>query len=212
MVRHTPTGRKRIFADIAVLFLVIYCMASAQVPVDPESAGDGFYLISFSDYRVDLERDSTVYEQDKLIFGFRSQIHTNLSARVGIDFYRPNEDDARQFTPYLKPAVLTYSRQALTLDFGIFYTSQFDQQRSYWGHRYISRTLHNKYHFGYSSDLGIRAKYVINRFFAVDAALVNGDGYKYVKVASPLKLASALYLTPADGVTIKAYYESFAKM
>ena len=200
--------RKQFCLSIVVM---ISSIATAQVPVDPISGANGFYFVSYSNLRIDLNGDSTVYEQDKLIFGFRSQLYPSLSAIVGIDFYRPSEKDARQFTPYLKPVVLTYNRNKLTLDFGIFFTSQFDMQRSYWGHRYISKTLHNKYHFGYSADLGIRAKYEFNEVIAFDAAVVNGNGYKYVRVASPLKPACALYLTPLSGLTLKMYCERYSK-
>lgn len=142
--------------------------------------------------------------------GYQYAFSKNFSAKVVMDFGDPTFGKF-QLTAYLKNAYIKYKHKNLTVSFGMIGTTAFKEQENFWGYRYIYKSFQDAYKFNPSADLGITVKYKIFKFLSADFSLLNGDGYKIIKVDSTLKVAGGITATPVKGLILRAYYDYMDK-
>lgn len=153
------------------------------------------YLHSFTQARVDLRRDTTIFKQEKVIFGLDFKFNEYWSARVGIDLINMNK-------PYLKPAVLTFNKDQWTVDGGIFFTSDMDLSlQQFWGNRFIDRVAADKW-ICPTADLGLRLTYRWSEWMSTDVSVVSGNGYQLLTEKYNPKPALRVIISPLQ--TLKA--------
>ena len=186
--------RFRLLSFFVILPFLI-CFAEETKPAQTTAKP---FLLSYTQARVDLGRDTIIYKQEKVIFGIDLKMNENWSARVGIDLINMNK-------PYLKPTVLIYQKEQWTIEGGIFHTSEMDFSLSqFWGNRFIDRVAADKW-IAPSADLGARVTYRWNDFITTDVSLVSGNGYQLLLEKYHPKPAVRVVLTPLNTLKLGAY-------
>ena len=142
--------------------------------------------------------------------GYQYAFSKNFSAKVVMDFGDPTFGNF-QLTAYLKNAYINYNYNNLSVNFGMIGTTAFKEQENFWGYRYIFKSFQDEYRFNPSADLGFTVSYKFFEFLSVDFSLLNGDGYKIIKVESTLKIAGGITATPVKGLVLRAYYDYMDK-
>jgi len=157
------------------------------------------FLNSYTQGRVDLNRDTLIYKQEKVIFGLEVKLNQNWTARVGVDLIRMT-------TLYLKPTVLTFKKDRWTVDGGIFFTSEIDRtMHQFWANRFIERIAPDRWMFSSTADLGVRVAYRWNEFITADISLVSGNGYQKLTEKYHPKPALRVILTPVQPLQLGGY-------
>lgn len=157
------------------------------------------FIFSYTQMQANLRRDTIIYKQEKVIFGFNVQLNTYWSASVGIDLIRMNK-------PYLKPTVLTFRKDRWTVDGGIFFTSEMDKTVSqFWGNRFMDLVAADKWLRDPTADLGVRVTYRWNDLIVTDVSIVSGSGYQKLLEKYHPKPAFRAILTPIRPLTLGAY-------
>ena len=161
-------------------------------------------FVSFSHLYYDINRDSTVFDQEKVVFGARIKFNEYWSGNIWVDFLQdPGE------SPYFKPAHVTYKNTKFKIDVGLFFLSQWRVQQQYWQNRYVHKSFQSYYDLGYSADLGLRGTYFINEKIKADVAVVNGKGYEKPGLTLPLKYGATAYISPMEETLVKVYYDFY---
>lgn len=161
-------------------------------------------FISFSHLYYDVNKDSAIFDQEKVSFGVRFKLNDYWSGNVWVDFLKdPGEP------PYLKPAHITYNNNKFKIDLGVFFVSQWRVQQQYWQNRYVHESFQSYYDLGYSADLGIRGTYFFNEKLKADVAIVNGKGYENPGLTLPLRYGAAAYFSPMEEALVKVYYDFY---
>ena len=180
---------------ILIIFSFMACFveitSQAQIVTKP-------YLMSYTQGRVDLNRDTIIYKQEKVIFGLDFKLNEYWSARVGIDLIGMN-------TPYLKPTVLTFRKNRWTVENGIFATSEMDlSMNRFWNNRFIDRVAADKW-ISPTADLGVRVTCRWNDFITTDISLASGNGYQKLLDKYYPKPAFRVMLSPVKPIIIGGY-------
>lgn len=160
----------------------------------------------------DAERISG-YDITRAFLGYNYQITPSLQGQVVLDGAAGKNSSEGQ-TTYLRNAFLRWNDKGWDVSLGVVNLLQFNTQEQFWGHRYVFKSLQDQYGFGSSVDLGITAKYHFNKYFSVDASLLNGEGYKKIGADSSSRYALGVDIKPLSGLWIRAYgdlYTSSAK-
>ena len=169
-------------------------------------------VISFTNFHKSFDVDSSAFQQEKLILGVNFQLNENWSGRLWVDVIRyDDKQNPDRLTPYIKPGCLSYHKDKLTVDAGVLLATQFSDQLTRWGNRYIYKTFQDKYFFCWSNDFGIRGKYQVAPDFEIEAGVLNGAGYRNVGISLPLKFTGALFYSPTDRLYLKVYSDVYRK-
>jgi len=179
-------------------FLIIFLCLSITTSVAEEKIVAKPFLHSYTQAHGDLRKDTIIYRQEKVIFGVDVKINENWSASVGFDLIGMNK-------PYLKPTVLTYRKDKLTINSGIFFTSELNINQRFWGNRFIEKVAADKWLRNPTADLGIRVAYQWNNFITTDVSLVSGNGYLFLLEKYHPKPAFRVILTPVQPLRLGGY-------
>jgi len=197
-----------------LLLIAILAISSIQVIAQEEEfKPHGKPIIkAFADYHsifTDGEAKNA-FSITRAYVGYQYSFSKNFSAQVVMDFGDPTFGKF-QLTAYLKNAYIKYNYKNLTVNFGMIGTTAFKEQENFWGYRYIYKSFQDAYKFNPSADLGVTVKYKFFKFLSADLSLLNGDGYKIIKVDSTLKVAAGITATPVKGLVLRAYYDYMNK-
>ena len=139
----------------------------------------------FSNFNYDMssEENETAFKEFKIkrsYLGYSYQIDDNFSTKITFDVGNNNEGSS--YTAFLKIASLKWkTSDKLTLNIGMVGTKNFKFMEKAWGKRYIEKSAQDKYKWANSADVGITADYKIGNKLAIDAQILNGEGYKKVQ-------------------------------
>jgi len=184
---------------LSVIFFNLSLLACLAEETSPVGIVAKPFLNSYTQGRVDLNRDTLIYKQEKVIFGLEVKLNQNWTARVGVDLIRMS-------TLYLKPTVLTFQKNRWTVDGGIFYTSEMDRTLTQiWGNRFIEKVAADRWMFSPTADLGMRVAYRWNDFITTDISLVSGNGYQRLTEKYHPKPAFRVILTPVKLLQLGGY-------
>lgn len=170
---------------------------------------------------------------ERAYFGYAYQLTPEFSAYVKLDIAQPSKavsieteiiDDAGNsidslsvgssattegFYAFLKNAGFQYKIGDLSVDFGLIDQNVFKYQEKGWGHRYVAKSFMDEAKFATSADLGIYAKYKINKFVTVDFSLSNGEGYKSVQEDKAFKTGVGVIVNPIEKLTLRSYFDNY---
>lgn len=146
------------------------------------------------------------FEVTRAYLGYEYQFNKNFFGRVILDVGDPGVGGFRNVA-YLKNAYLSYNINGFTASLGMIGSNQFNVQEKVWGNRYIMKSFQDEYKFGPSADLGLLLEYKITDWVSVDAAFMNGEGYKLVQLDSTFKFSGGATFTLVKKLKIRGYYD-----
>jgi len=165
----------------------------------------------YFDYHLDETKGAeqkNVYELTRAYLGYNYTINDKFKATVLFDAGKNSGGSA--YTIFIKNAKLDYkANDWLTLTAGIFGTVQFKDQESFWGYRYLLKSLEDEYKFGTSADVGLMASIKISDKLRMDLSSINGEGYQNLQdPAGKTRFAADLVYTPSKDWVFKAYFDT----
>lgn len=151
------------------------------------------------------ENNNRGFELERCYLGYEYQLCNGLSAKGVVDVGKSDDVSDCQRIVYIKNAMVSWKQGNLTLNGGLIPTTQFNQQEKFWGYRYVMMSFQDLYKFGSSADLGISVAYRFENWGAVDAIIVNGEGYKKVQFNDGLNYGLGATLSPIKNSQIRIY-------
>jgi len=173
----------------------------------------------FSNFNYDMsaEENETAFKEFEIkrsYLGYSYQIDDNFSTKITFDVGNNNEGSS--YTAFLKIASLKWkASDKLTLNIGMVGTKNFKFMEKAWGRRYIEKSAQDKYKWANSADVGVTADYKIGDKLAIDAQILNGEGYKKVQdetglfrggLAITCKVSNKLVLRLHQDITPRSTY------
>lgn len=172
--------KKTILALSAALLTVISVNAQVGKP--------SVKVFSNFNYNLSTEEGETAFKEFEIkraYLGYSYKIDEQFSTKITFDV--GNNESGSAYTAFLKIASLKWKNSdKLTLNVGMVGTKNFKFMEKSWGRRYIEKSAQDKYKWANSADLGVTADYKISDNLAIDAQILNGEGYKKVQDDSGL--------------------------
>jgi hypothetical protein len=131
---------------------------------------------------------------------FSSTIIVNVASPIDL----PAGSKAKRYA-FFREASITYSKDKLTVAWGMVNTRTFDFQQRFWGKRYITAEFQALYGYGSVADLGVVADYKINDIFKVDLSFLNGDGYLNIQMDNSIKTTFGVTATLPNKLSFRLY-------
>ena len=164
--------KKTILALSAALLTVISVNAQVGKP--------SVKVFSNFNYNLSSEEGETAFKEFEIkraYLGYSYKIDEQFSTKITFDV--GNNESGSAYTAFLKIASLKWKNSdKLTLNVGMVGTKNFKFMEKSWGRRYIEKSAQDKYKWANSADLGVTADYKISDNLAIDAQILNGEGYK----------------------------------
>lgn len=116
------------------------------------------------------------------------------------------------FTMGLKFSYLEYRPTTnLKLQAGGILQNHYITQEKFWGYRYVLETFQDRYFGTPSGDLGFIGYYAPLKWLSVDAALTNGEGFRFNQdQQGKVKFAGGVDIKPMKGWINRLYYDNSA--
>jgi hypothetical protein len=194
-----------------ILTLLAFALSICQFvnSQDVVSHGKPFAEI-FTDFHYNLNdtTKTTGFALERVYVGYNYTPPGNFSSLIILNIGNP-QDLAEGSVPkryaYFREASVTYTKEKLTVNFGMVSTRFCDFQQSFWGKRYLGPEYQSIYGYCAVADLGVVIDYKLNDILKVDLSLLNGEGYTNVQTDNSLKTAVGLTITTPDKVAVRLY-------
>jgi hypothetical protein len=189
-----------------LLFLVIAQILNSQPVV---SQGKPFIEI-FTNFHYNLNdtTKTTGFGLDRVYVGYNYTPAGRFSAMVIVNLGNP-EDLAAGSVPkryaYFREASIKYTKDRLTLNFGMVNTRFEDFQQGFWGKRYLGPEYQAIYGYCSVADLGVVVDYQLNDLIKLNFSLLNGEGYTNVQVDNSLRTAAGIIINTPNNAVFKIY-------
>ena len=182
------------------------CAFSASAQDDNQPKGKAIIQV-FTNFHSGFgnDRNDLGFALDRSYLGYQYDLGKGLSIKAVMDIGQSSDVDDYHRIVYIKNAQVTWKTGNLTLDGGLISNTQFRTQEKHWGYRYIMKSFQDQYKFGSSADLGLSATYKFAPWFAADAIIVNGEGYKKIQKLDGLQYGLGLTFTSVKGLTLRLY-------
>ncbi len=164
----------------------------------------------FSNYHSTFSDGKTLnaFEITRAYLGYQHSFSQNWSGKLILDVGNPKDNGGHEMAAYVKNAMLSYRKDALSVNFGLISTTSFKTMERFWGYRYMLKSFQDEFKFGSSADIGINAVYQFNDIISADLIIMNGEGYKKIEADSIFAVGAGITLKPVDGLVLRAYYET----
>ncbi|MDD3321181.1 MAG: hypothetical protein PHS59_07040 [Paludibacter sp.] len=190
-------------------------ISSFAIAQDSESSSETFspngkpIVTIYSDFSVENSngKSNAGFEVTRAYLGYAYNFSENFSAKVVFDVTNTAGLTPSSYTAFLKNAYTEYSTKNIKLNFGMISTTSFKFQESFWGKRYMYKSLQDEYCFESSADLGTSFKWDILPLLSLDLSVFNGEGYKKVQLDSTLKVAAGLTIEPIKNLYGRVYFD-----
>ena len=197
---------RRIF--ISVMSIMLAAAGMAQETTSTFKPSRSPIVTVFTDFRVQSTdgKTNTAFEISRAYLGYAYNFSPYFSAKAVMDVTDKNNGyQGSAYTAYIKNAYGEYSRNGLTLDFGLIGTNTFNLQEALWGKRYLLKSFQDLNGYASSADLGLGIKYQIVPELSIDAQVVNGEGYKSLQSDSAVKVSAGLTYQPIKKLYLRVY-------
>jgi hypothetical protein len=148
------------------------------------------------------------FAMDRVYLGYNYTPAGNFSAMVIINIGNP-DDLAPGSVPkryaYFREGSIKYSKDRLTVNFGMVNTRYEDFQQGFWGKRYLGPEFQAAYGYCSVADLGVVVDYQLSDYIKVDFSLLNGEGYTNVQVDNSLRSAIGIIMKTSGNAVFKVY-------
>ena len=160
---------------------ILLLIAAFTLPYLSAQEGSPSAKIFFNfNYDMSSEDDADAFkafEIKRSYLGYSYKIDEQFSTKITFDV--GNNESGSAYTAFLKIASLKWKNSdKLILNVGMVGTKNFKFMEKSWGRRYIEKSAQDKYKWANSADLGVTADYKISDNLAIDAQILNGEGYK----------------------------------
>ena len=197
---------RRIF--ISVMSIMLAAAGMAQETTSTFKPSGSPIVTVFTDFRVQSTdgKTNTAFEISRAYLGYAYNFSPYFSAKAVMDVTDKNNGyQGSAYTAYIKNAYGEYSRNGLTIDFGLIGTNTFNLQEALWGKRYLLKSFQDLNGYASSADLGLGIKYQIVPELSIDAQVVNGEGYKSLQSDSAVKVSAGLTYQPIKKLCLRVY-------
>jgi hypothetical protein len=204
---------KRIFISVMTMVLAATGSMAQDAKKDFKAGGKPVVTV-FTDFRVQTTdgKTNTAFEISRAYLGYAYNFSPYFSAKAVMDVTDKNNGyQTSAYTAYIKNAFGEYSKNGLTVDFGLIGTNTFNLQESLWGKRYLLKSFQDLNGYASSADLGLGIKYQIVPELSVDAQIVNGEGYKSIQADSAVKVSVGLTYQPIKKLYVRVYGDYLKK-
>lgn len=191
---------------VLAIILIEYGTASAQTPT---ITGKPVAEI-FTDFHY-IVNDTLKYngfDLNRAHLGYNFQPGGNFSSTIIVNVASPADlapgSKSKRYA-FFREASITYSKDKLTVAFGMVNTRTFDFQQRYWGKRYITAEFQALYGYGSVADLGVVADYKFNDIVKADLSFLNGDGYLNVQLDNSIKTTYGVTITLPSKFSFRFY-------
>ena len=193
-----------------VLFFALLMIGSPIYSIAQKVGEGNPIIVLFGDYTAGLGKANDVsgFNLTRSRLGYNYQATASLKATVVLDI---NAFDNNTRTANFHYAMLEWACQDFSLSGGLIYLSQFEEQESFWGRRYIEKSFQDLYGFGHDSDLGLKLKYRFVDWLSADFAVTNGEGTLYLNSNNRYKYGFGVTAKPINGLTLRAYADLYSK-
>ncbi|SFD93141.1 hypothetical protein [Thermophagus xiamenensis] len=203
---------------VLLLGTIILCwpmQAQKTSQTEPFKPSGRVYGRIFTNFNTSLSGPDkqTAFEVRRAYLGYKHFISPQFSAEIKLDIGSPNDAEyslQRRFGYFKTAAVYYYPVENLEITFGLQDAMQFKQQEKFWNRRYIVRPFMDKYGFGPSADIGIKACWNHQKL-NFDLAFFNGEGYSSLQNDNTFKGAMGITIYPVDGWICRIYGDLSAK-
>lgn len=165
----------------------------------------------FSNFHYQLiEENESAFAVERAYIGYKHLLSENFTINLKLDIGSPNQEssyDILKRYAYFKNAALIYSKNQLTLSFGLIDLYQFKIQEKFWGHRYIYKSFMDEHKFGASADLGASMRYQLHDKISADLTVMNGEGYNQLQADNAYKTGFGVTFLPVKGLTARFYID-----
>lgn len=163
-------------------------------------------VMLFTGFHADLFDDTTAagFSIDRAHIGYEHYFDEHWTATAFIDAGR---DGGLHHTAMLKNVYVTWHNESLRLHLGIVPTHSFIPQEKVWGYRYLAKTVIDEGGWSAPADLGVSMEYDIDEWLSVDAAVLNGEGFKHLQMDNQLLYAVGVTARPLENLQLRAYYD-----
>lgn len=163
-------------------------------------------------------------------FGYRYQFAPKWSGTIIVDAGRPtvfgnlnvkdvagnnlnvssNYKEGSYYSMSLKFSYLEFNpTEKLKLQAGGVLQNHYITQEKFWGYRYILETFQDRYFGTPSGDLGFIGYYSPLDWLSLDAAITNGEGFRFNQDSKGrVKFAAGLDIKPLKGWINRFYYDN----
>ena len=189
-----------------ICFLILCQRLNSQVLISP---GKPFAEIHTDfHYSINDTSKTSGFGLNRAYIGYNYTPEGYYSALIILNLGNPDDlapgSVAKRYA-YFREASVAYSREKLTIHFGMVSTRFCDFQQNFWGKRYLGPEYQSIYGYSPVADLGVVIDYKLNDLLKVDLSLLNGEGYTNIQVDKSLKTAFGLTITAPDNLAVRLY-------
>jgi hypothetical protein len=190
-----------------LLFLVICSQILNSQPVISQGKPFAEIFTNFH-YNINDTSKTSGFGLDRVYLGYNYTPAGNFSAMVIVNLGNP-DDLAAGSVPkryaYFREASVKYTKDRLTLNFGMVNTRFEDFQQGFWGKRYLGPEYQAIYGYCSVADLGVVVDYQLNDHIKLNFSLLNGEGYTNVQVDNSLRTAIGIIVNTQGNAVFKIY-------
>lgn len=192
----------------AIMLFALVNLNAQETPSEPKGKISGKVYFNYHLDETKGAEQKNAYELTRAYLGYSYAINDKFKATILFDAGKNSGGSA--YTIFIKNAKLDYKVDDwLTLTAGIFGTVQFKDQESFWGYRYLFKSLEDEYKFGTSADVGFMAAIKISDKLKIDLLSINGEGYQNLQdSAGKTRFGGDLVYTPSKDWIFKAYFDT----
>jgi hypothetical protein len=196
---------KRFFSTLIITILFCRILNSQSVLSQGKPVGE---IFTDFHYNPNDTTKTTGFGINRAHLGYNYTPEGNFSALIMINIGIP-EDLPEGAVPrrygYFREASVAYTKEKLTIHFGMVTTRYESFQQGFWGKRYLGPEYQAAYPYGSVADLGVVIDYELSDLLKVDLSLLNGKGYNNIQFDNSLKTALGLTISTPGNVFVRLY-------
>jgi len=165
---------------------------------------------SFMDYSTGFGHvnNESGFDLTRALLGYNYKITPKLQAQVVIDG-AAGKTSSDGLQVYVRNAFVRWADKGFTINAGLIGLMQFSTQEEYWMHRYVMKSFQDEYKMAPSVDLGVSARYDINRYLSADISVTNGEGNKKVKKDDNMRYGAGVSVYPTLNTIFRIYADIY---
>jgi len=156
--------------------------------------------------------DISSFNLDRAELGYGVTFGDGFATKVTVDIGATKKvDGKKEREMYLRNAEVSWTKNGFKINLGLIAPKQFGTLENAWGYRYVAKSAQDEYKFGSSRDYGLSLAYKITDWVSVDAAMINGEGYKKAQFDNKYKYAFGVTFKPVKGLKLRVYGDIYSK-
>jgi hypothetical protein len=193
---------------LVALLSCTFTVSAQEEEKEPKGKISGRVYFNYHIDGTENAEQTSVFEVTRAYFGYQYKINEKFTSKILFDAGK--NEGGSDYTIFIKNAKLDYKAEDwLKFTAGIFGLKQFKEQETFWGYRYLFKSLEDEYKFGPSADVGVMAEIKINDELKVDVMAVNGEGFRNLQDRSGNnRYGINLVYQPVSNLILKAYYDT----